>query len=97
MEESTPRQNDTVAEKNISGGELLTAIFLSIPLLSHTGTSTIAPPNPSAPPTVPAKNPYIIHEFILASVILSELFEYTYPRLSFSACNLYWRMAMDLV
>ena len=61
-----PKQKETEAEKKINGGELLTAIFLSIPLLSQTGTRMIAPPRPRAPPTVPAKNPYNMHEFILA-------------------------------
>ncbi len=57
LEESKPKVNETIAEKKIKGGELLTAIFLSIPLFNHTGTKIIAPPRPRAPPVAPARNP----------------------------------------
>lgn len=57
FDDNSPILKDTVAEKNIIGGELFTAMFLSIPLLSQIGTSIIAPPNPKAPPTVPAIKP----------------------------------------
>ncbi len=74
---SSPKQKETIAEKKMIGGELFTAMFLSMPLFSHTGTSTIAPPRPRAPPIVPARKPYSMDEFILAYDILSVVEEYT--------------------
>lgn len=58
---------DIKAEKNIRGGDELVAFYLSMPELSQTGTNTIAPPRPSAPPIRPAANPEIIqfHIFLL--------------------------------
>ena len=47
-------QNDEI---NIKGPVLAAATSLSSPILSHTGTRTIAPPSPTAPPISPAVKP----------------------------------------
>jgi hypothetical protein len=60
------------AEKKIRGGEVLTALYLSIPEFSQTGTKTIAPPSPKAPPISPAAKPEIMEDHIFLLFILSD-------------------------
>lgn len=57
LPEMADRKKEMNDERKMSGGEVLTATFLSTLELSQTGTRMMAPPSPNAPPARPAMNP----------------------------------------